>query len=96
MGEEKKIEEKIKKFLKERNIYFNKNLGTIGQLPGRPDIEAVCRGKYLAIEVKAPGKKMSEAQKVHARKIIKNGGIFILADNYGKFVNDFAKEMGKK
>ena len=49
---EKAVENKIKKWLKDRNYWFFKVHGSIFQPSGIPDILACINGKFVAIEVK--------------------------------------------
>lgn len=79
---EKHIENDIKEIMKQLDIYFNKNFGTLYSVPGRPDIECCVNGYYLAIEVKREkGGIQSEAQKFHEQKILRNNGIYLLSNN---------------
>lgn len=79
---EKQIETDIKEIMKLLDIYFNKNHGTLYSIPGRPDIECCINGYYLAIETKKEkGGIQSDAQKFHEQKILRNNGIYLLANN---------------
>ena len=80
---EKNIENSIKKWLKENNIYFFKVHGSAFMLPGIPDIIACVKGRFVGIEVKNKGKlwNQSQEQKIHQALIEESEGIYILADN---------------
>lgn len=79
---EKTIENRIKKYLKDRKIYHFKNHGNIYTEKGRPDIVGCYRGRFFAIEVKREkGGVISEAQKVHETKIKNNDGYFTYANS---------------
>lgn len=46
--------------------------------PGTPDIHGILKnGRYLAIEVKQPGQKLSEEQEAWQRMFLAHGGLFI-------------------
>lgn len=48
---------------------------------GTPDILAVISGKFVAIEVKAPGGKASKLQIAQLKRIEAAGGVAILAES---------------
>ena len=80
---EKNVENKIKRWLTSKNIYYFKVHGSSFMQPGIPDIIACVNGRFVGIEVKNVGKlkNQSEQQKIHERLIKDSGGIFILADS---------------
>lgn len=43
---------------------------------GTPDILCCCKGQFVAIEVKADGKSMTQLQKLTSARIAAAGGIF--------------------
>lgn len=79
---EKNVENKIKRWLQSKHIYFFKVHGSSFMQPGIPDIIACVNGRFVGIEVKNEGKlnTQSEQQKIHEELIKQSGGIFILAD----------------
>lgn len=72
---EKKIENKIKKYLEDHGIYYFKHHGNKFSTVGVPDIIACYKGYFLAFEVKAPKGKTSKLQDYHIAKIKRSGGI---------------------
>lgn len=52
-------------------------------MPGMSDILGIWRGKFIAIEVKAPGriKNVSDKQKEFMRKVNDEGGLAFVADS---------------
>ena len=74
MAAEKMFENKIKRYLKERECYCVKYHGNAYSTNGTPDILACINGYFLAIEVKAPEGKPSELQLVKIDEIRKAGG----------------------
>lgn len=79
MPSEKAITEAIKKLLKRRGAWVVKFHGG-GQGPyktkvGVPDLLCCYRGRFLAIEVKQPGKKPSPIQQHEIEQIVAAGGV---------------------
>jgi archaeal holliday junction resolvase (hjc) len=84
---EKAVENKIKKWLKDRNYWFFKVHGSIFQPSGIPDILACINGKFVAIEVKrSKGGIVSPLQKAQIQKIKENGGIAGVACSTEEFL----------
>ena len=84
---EKAVENKIKKWLKDRNYWFFKVHGSIFQPSGIPDILACINGKFVAIEVKcSKGGIVSPLQKAQIQKIKENGGIAGVACSMEEFL----------
>jgi len=79
MAAEKNFENKIKKFLEERNCWFLKYWGGAAYTKsGIPDLLVCCNGYFLGVEVKASNGKPSPLQ-IHNLKLIdKAGGFGIL------------------
>lgn len=50
---------------------------------GSPDILAIRKGVALAVEVKRPGGKQSDDQRAWQAEWTANGGVYVLANNYG-------------
>lgn len=71
---EKNIENKIKNYLKQHDIYYFKVHGNGFMRAGIPDIVACINGKFVGIEVKRPGGKASPLQLINIENIIKNKG----------------------
>lgn len=75
---EKNFENKIKKFLKENNVWFVKYFANRMTKSGIPDILACVNGYFVAIEVKAENGKPSELQKYHRDKINESMGMAVI------------------
>lgn len=56
MTPEGKVKEKVRKFLKERRIWFYQPVQNGMGVVGIPDFVCCWNGRFLAIETKAPGK----------------------------------------
>jgi Holliday junction resolvase len=76
MAAEKLFENKVKAFLKSQGCWFVKYWGG-GQFTkaGIPDLLVCCKGKFIALEIKAPTGKPSELQLYNIEAIKKAGGI---------------------
>lgn len=90
---EKKVENKIKKWLKDRDYWYFKVHGSIYQPSGIPDILACVNGKFVAIEVKRSDRGVvSPLQKAQIQKIKENGGIAGVACSMEEFL-EIIKEV---
>lgn len=78
MGKEKNFENKIKKFLKENNIFFFKFFANGYTVSGIPDIIACKNGLFTGIEVKAENGKPSLMQLEKINQIYLSGGLAII------------------
>ena len=74
MASEKTFENKIKKYLKDKDCYRVKYHGNYFSENGTPDILACVNGYFLAIEVKAQTGTPSELQLAKIDAIRKAGG----------------------
>lgn len=79
MAAEKLFENKVKAFLKSQGCWFIKYWGG-GQFTkaGIPDLLVCCKGKFIALEIKAPTGKPSELQLYNVEKIKEAGGIAMI------------------
>lgn len=86
-GPEKLFENKIKKYLKEHNIWFVKTWGGGYQRSGLPDIIACVKGHFVAIEVKAEKGKLSKLQEHELFTIRESGGytMVLYPEGYEEF-----------
>lgn len=81
---EQDVQKKIIKYLESLGAWTVKTITTNKR--GTPDIITCLNGKFVAIEVKAPGKMstVSEIQQFQLDKITEAGGIAIASDNLEK------------
>lgn len=93
---EKSLENKIKKHLKDNKHYYIKTHGSLFGKAGVPDIIACINSKFVGIELKNPnGKgKISKLQIYNLDAIFNSGGCTLLTDNYGDYI-DFYNEITK-
>lgn len=73
------LQASIKKLIRSRGGYAQKNHGDMISEPGIADITACYRGLYLAIEVKEGDNIPSTHQGIHCRQVLKAGGISLIA-----------------
>lgn len=71
---ESKVKDKIKKLLKEHNVYYAMPMGTGYGNSGVPDFLCCVNGEFLAIEAKAGKGKPTALQEKNMRDIEKAGG----------------------
>lgn len=74
MAGEKNFENRVKRWLKENNIWYVKIWGGGFQRAGIPDILICARGKFVAVELKAENGVVSELQAREIEKIKESGG----------------------
>lgn len=78
---EGKIKERVKKLLKAYGIYYHM---PVMNGMGAPTLDFICcyKGRYFAIETKAPGKKPTPRQLITIRDIEQAGGwVFVVAND---------------
>lgn len=73
---EGKVKAKIKKILKEHNIYYAMPMGTGYGNSGVPDFLCCLNGKFLAVEAKANGGIPTALQHKHLDDIQKASGVW--------------------
>lgn len=97
MAQEKRFENKIKRYLERRGAWFVKFFANAYTHKGIPDILACINGYFVGIEVKAPNGKASEIQIFNIRKINAAGGFaFVLYpsafEQFKQFVEDLERD----
>lgn len=76
---EAKLKKSIRDVLDSRGAFWSNIQGGAFSKPGDPDIVVCYRGRYVAIEAKAPRGRQSEIQKLRQEQIEGAGGVYILA-----------------
>jgi hypothetical protein len=77
---EAKVKDKIKKILKEHNVYYAMPIGSGFGNAGVPDFLCCVGGKFVGIEAKANGGKPTALQLKNLKNINESGGIGIVVD----------------
>jgi len=79
-GQEAQLQKIIANFLNLREIYFEVDrMDKRPRSKGRPDFRVCYRGRWIGIECKADGGKLSTEQGQALAKIRANGGVTIVA-----------------
>lgn len=80
---EGKVKDAIKKWLKQKDIYFFCPIGGAYAVHGVPDIVACAQGRFIGIECKAPGKERNttKSQDAHIARIRESGGSAFVASS---------------
>jgi hypothetical protein len=60
--------------------------GHLGQRPGVPDVLACLRGRFVGIEVKRPGGRLSPRQIDELAAIVQAGGVALVADDVDQVI----------
>lgn len=79
MANEKNFENRVKKFLKDNNIFYVKYLGCAFTEAGIPDLLVCYKGRFIGIELKAENGRPTDLQLYKIKKIRESGGVgFVL------------------
>ena len=78
MAEEKNFENKVKRWLKSKNVYHFKYFGNAFSTAGVLDLTLCVNGRYIGVELKAEKGKLSPLQEFHIQEIKNSGGIAIV------------------
>jgi hypothetical protein len=76
---EGQLTKSVRQLLKTLHVFHYKAWGGPMSEPGIADIIGIYRGKFLAIELKAPKGVLSDNQKVFLKRVLDEGGIAIVA-----------------
>lgn len=90
---EKRIENQIKSYLDSIGAYYIKTHGSMFSKAGTPDILACVNGKFVGIEVKAPGGRVSALQIANIKLINNAGGVAFVAYSLEE-TKQHIKELG--
>lgn len=97
MPNEKRFENKVKKYLDSRGAWYVKYFANAYTKRGVPDVLACVNGYFVGVEVKAPDGKPSELQIYNVRAINAAGGFaFVLYpsafEKFKQFVEGLARD----
>lgn len=97
MTPEGRVKEAVKKWLKERGIWYYMPVQNGFGVVGIPDFVCCWNGRFLAIETKAPGKRanVSANQERQITDIWKAGGAAVVIDDI-KQLNNLEAEWKKE
>lgn len=88
---EKQIQNKIIKYLNANGYYYAKII--VASRSGVPDIIACVQGRFVAIEVKSGGNKLTKLQQFNRDLIEQSGGIYITAYSLSDVIEALNKEF---
>lgn len=78
MAEEKRFENKVKRFLKDKGCWNLKTWSNGVQRSGVPDLLVCCNGRFIGVELKASNGRPSDLQLHNLKTIDAAGGFAIL------------------
>lgn len=79
--EKERVVNPILKWLRQNGAFAEKTHGSEYTRIGMPDIIACCSGRYVAIEAKYPGGKVTDAQERCLLEVTVAGGIAFVAED---------------
>jgi Holliday junction resolvase len=84
---ERAIVEVLKKFLKDRGIFYIRNIGSNAMRAGLPDFVLCLNGKFIGVECKSGTDDLSAIQGVVRDEIVASGGEYFVVNegNIDKF-----------
>jgi hypothetical protein len=88
---EGKVKARLKKALKDRDIYYTMPFTAGYGASGVPDVLICHKGRFIGIECKANGNKPTALQGAHIQKINESGGIARVVDENN--IDETIKEL---
>ena len=90
---EKQFENKVKRYLKSKGIYYFKYFGNAYSTPGILDLTLCINGRFIAVELKTETGKTSVLQDYNIKEIRRCGGIAIVLrpsefENFKKMIEE--------
>ena len=79
MRSEQQIQKEIITYLKSIGAYTFKTISS--NRGGIPDVIACIDGKFIALEIKRPGREATPLQKLEIQKIINAGGVAVVVSS---------------
>lgn len=73
------LKTKLREYLTARGAFWSTVQGGAFAKPGDPDIVVCYKGRYVAVEAKAPKGRQSSIQRIRQKQIEDAGGIYVLA-----------------
>ena len=84
---EKKLQDKVVRYLRERGIYYLNLYGDGFSGKGKPDIIACINGRFVAFELKVGSNGMQDDQKIHKLRIERSGGLHYSPYTLSEFID---------
>lgn len=92
---ESALQKQIIDYMTGRGAYVVNNHGSSYSHKGVADLSVCYQGKYIAVECKVGKNKLSEAQKVHAERLKRAGGVTIVPYSLDEFISTFERLMNE-
>jgi hypothetical protein len=91
---EGRVKEAVRKFLKDKGVWYYQPVQNGMGVVGIPDFVCCWRGRFLAIETKAPGKRRETTanQDRVIMQIHQHGGVAVVVDDVSQLVPVFEGE----
>ena len=93
---EAEITAAVRDYLRLVGAWELKVLGGLGQRPGVPDVLACVQGRFVAIEVKRPGRRPTPRQAAELEAIRAAGGIALVATSLDEVVEALRPLLGDR
>lgn len=84
---EKKLQDKVIRYLKGRGIYYLNLYGDGMSGKGKPDIITCINGRFVAFELKVGANDMRDDQKIHKARIERSGGLHFSPYTLSEFIS---------
>lgn len=84
---EKKLQDKVVRYLRERGIYYLNLYGDGFSGKGKPDIIACINGRFVAFELKVGSNGMQDDQKIHKLRIERSNGLHYAPYTLEEFIS---------
>lgn len=84
---EKKLQDKVIRYLKGRGIYYLNLYGDGMSGKGKPDLIACLNGRFVAFELKVGENDLQDDQKIHRVRIRRSGGLHYSPYTLSEFIN---------
>lgn len=84
---EKKLQDKVIKYLKNRGIYYLNLYGDGMSGKGKPDVIVCLNGKFVAFELKVGENDLQDDQIIHKKRIVKSGGLHFSPYTFDEFLS---------
>lgn len=84
---EKKLQDKVIRYLRDRGIYYLNLYGDGMSGKGKPDIIACINGKFVAFELKVGANNMQDDQKIHKIRIERSKGLHFSPYTESEFIS---------
>ena len=91
MSNEKKLQDKCLKYLKDKKIYNINIYGSGRAAKGAPDIIACINGLFVAFELKVGTNDLQDDQKIHKLRIEKSHGLHFTPRSFEEFKKEVEK-----